>query len=107
MTKKEIINKVIEDLPTSDLLSELSNDEWDGWFEEVFDKAQKLGRKLPIHSVNNWVAVKDALPNDDNQVFVKYENGRYGINEWRENDNCWKYQFDNMIVKEWMKPPCC
>jgi len=62
--------------------------------------------QLSIPHISNWVAIKDALPTDDKQVFVKYENGKYGINEWWENDNCWKYNFENMIVKEWCKPPC-
>lgn len=60
---------------------------------------------LSQHDVSGWVAVKDRLPDDDNQVFVRYENGKYGINEWWESDDCWKYKFDNMIVKEWYKPP--
>lgn len=61
---------------------------------------------LTISVVNNWVEVKDSMPENSDQVFVKYENGKYGINEWWESDNCWKYQFDNMIIKEWCKPPC-
>jgi hypothetical protein len=61
---------------------------------------------LTIPAVSNWVAVKDSMPENCDQVFVKYENGKYGINEWWESDNCWKYAFDNMIVKEWCKPPC-
>ena len=63
-------------------------------------------RQLLIPRVSNWVAVKECKPDNCDQVFVKYENGRYGINEWWESDNCWKYEFDNMIVKEWCKPPC-
>jgi hypothetical protein len=63
-------------------------------------------KELNLPLVMDWVAVKDALPNNDYQVFVKYKNGKYGINEWWESDNCWKYQFDNMIVEKWMKPHC-
>ena len=65
-----------------------------------------LKEQLTLAEVSNWVAVEDQLPDNDNQVFVKYKNGMYGVNEWWESDNCWKYQFDNMIVKEWCKPPC-
>lgn len=76
----------------------------------LFVDGYSLGMReinLTIPIVSNWVAIKDLLPDNETQVFVKYENGKYGINEWWENDNCWKYQFDNMIVKEWCKPPCC
>lgn len=72
---------------------------------KLAEKAQK--QALIIAVVSNWVAVKKDLPDNDSQVFVKYENGKYGINEWWESDNCWKYNFANMIVKEWCKPPCC
>ena len=65
-----------------------------------------LEQQLLIQRVSNWVSVKDDMPTNCNQVFVKYENGKYGINEWWKNDNCWKYQFDNMIVKEWCETPC-
>lgn len=74
--------------------------------QNINDVAKKIVKLFAIPVVKNWVAVKDALPNNCNQVFVKYENGKYGINEWWESDDCWKYQFDNMIVKEWCKPPC-
>ena len=71
------------------------------------DQVESELNLLTIPRVSNWVAVKNDLPDNDNQVFVKYENDKYGINEWWESDNCWKYNFDNMIVKEWCKPPCC
>jgi len=77
-------------------------------FNKLSELAKKVNAsesKFAISDVSNWVAVKDALPDNDNQVFVKYENGKYGINEWWEKDNRWLYQFDNMIVKEWCKPP--
>ena len=64
-------------------------------------------KALHIANVSKWVAVKDALPDTDGQVFVQWDNGRYGINEWWESDNCWKYNFDGMVVKRWCKPPCC
>lgn len=68
--------------------------------------SKELTELFSLHVVKNWVAVKDDMPPNCDQVFVKYENGKYGINEWWGSDNCWKYQFDNMIVKEWCEPPC-
>ena len=66
---------------------------------------QESESKIIDVDTTQWVAVKDALPGNCDQVFVKYENGKYGINEWWESENCWKYEFDNMIVKEWCTPP--
>lgn len=63
-------------------------------------------KQFLLCNVSNWVAVKDAPLDNCDQVFVKYENGKYGINEWWGSDNCWKYEFDNMTVKYWCKPPC-
>tara|TARA_R110000822_G_scaffold5266_4_gene22592 strand:- start:479 stop:808 length:330 start_codon:yes stop_codon:yes gene_type:complete len=74
------------------------------WVMELIEEYHK--EQLTLTDVSNWVAVKDSMPENCDQVFVKYENGKYGINEWWESDNCWKYAFDNMIVKDWRKPPC-
>jgi len=83
-----------------------SNAYFGNGFQAGVDFALKRVKNLTIPVVKNWVAVKDSMPENCDQVFVKYENGKYGINEWWESDDCWKYQFDNMIVKEWCKPPC-
>lgn len=39
MNKEDIINKILNDLPSRDLRSEMTNNEWYGWFEEAYDKA--------------------------------------------------------------------
>jgi hypothetical protein len=72
--------------------------------EELLTQYQE--EKLVLSLVTVWVSAKNKKPDNTDQVFVKYENGKYGINEWWESDNCWKYQFDNMVVKEWCNPPC-
>ena len=38
MDKKQIIDKIINDLPTRDVRGEMSPNEWYGYFEEAFDK---------------------------------------------------------------------
>lgn len=45
MNKKQIIDKIIDDLPTRDMRYEMSADEWYGWFEEAFDKMVEIGCK--------------------------------------------------------------
>ncbi len=40
--KKSVINKILDDLPIREVRSEMSPDEWYGWFEEVYDKAFSL-----------------------------------------------------------------
>jgi len=49
MNKKQIIDKIIDDLPTYDVRGEMSHDEWYGWFEEAFDKG--YAEALRIHDV--------------------------------------------------------
>ena len=49
MNKKQIIDKIIDDLPTRDMRGEMSPDEWYGWFEEAFDKG--YAEALRIHDV--------------------------------------------------------
>ena len=39
MNKKQIINKIVNDLPTSDMRGKMTNEEWYGWFEECWNKA--------------------------------------------------------------------
>ena len=39
MTKEQIINKIVKDLPIKEMRSQMSDVEWFGWFEEVWDKA--------------------------------------------------------------------
>jgi hypothetical protein len=51
MNKKEIIDKVINDLPVRSCRYEMTNNEWYGWFEEVYDLALKQGQSLHVHSV--------------------------------------------------------
>jgi hypothetical protein len=38
MKKKQIIDKIIDDLPTRDMRGEMSPNEWYYWFEVAFDK---------------------------------------------------------------------
>ena len=65
-------------------------------------------KQLILSGVMHWVAVKDDLPSDDAQVLVEWNNGRFGVNEYWESDECWKYQFDKINVVRWqeIKPPC-
>ena len=39
MNKKQIIDKIVNDLPMSDMLGKMTKEEWQGWFEECWDKA--------------------------------------------------------------------
>lgn len=39
MSKKQIIGKIVNDLPSRDLRSRMTDGEWYGWFEECWDKA--------------------------------------------------------------------
>ena len=39
MNKDLIINKIVKDLPVKGMRSQMSDVEWFGWFEEVWDKA--------------------------------------------------------------------
>ena len=39
MNKKQIIDKIVNDLPMSDMLGKMTKEEWHGWFEECWDKA--------------------------------------------------------------------
>tara|TARA_R110002124_G_scaffold280086_1_gene453152 strand:+ start:387 stop:713 length:327 start_codon:yes stop_codon:yes gene_type:complete len=63
---------------------------------------------LIIPNVMHWVAIEDYLPSDDAQVLVEWNNGRFGVNEYWESDECWKYQFDKINVVRWqeIKPLC-
>lgn len=42
MNKKQIIDKIVNDLPVSDMLGKMTKEEWYGWFEECWDKALGL-----------------------------------------------------------------
>ena len=53
MNKKQIIDKIIDDLPTLDARGEMTRDEWYGWFEEAFDKGH--AEALRIHDVEELV----------------------------------------------------
>jgi len=39
MNKEQIIEKIVNDLPISDMLGKMTKEEWYGWFEEFWDKA--------------------------------------------------------------------
>lgn len=46
MNKRQIIEKIIDDLPTRDMRSEMSRNEWYGWFEEAFDKGFEYAKQV-------------------------------------------------------------
>jgi len=75
---------------------------------ELAKKPKTSEANLNIPDVMQWVAIEDELPKNDKQVFVQWDNGRFGINEYWESDKCWKYNFDGMNIKYWceIKPPC-
>ena len=58
MDKKQIIDKIINDLPTRDIRGEMSSNEWYGLFEEAFDKgyaeALRLFNVLPKTRKCDW-----------------------------------------------------
>ena len=39
MSKKQIINKIVNDLPRRAIRGEMTKEEWYGWFEECWNKA--------------------------------------------------------------------
>lgn len=49
MSKEEILDKIIIDLPIPCVREEMSDLEWRGWFEEVYDKAYKEGYQDAIN----------------------------------------------------------
>ena len=103
LTKQiEIVTQLLE------ATKELNGEYQEGWDNDI-ENGEKLIEHLKANNIqktiNTWASVKIAKPKNCDQVFVKYENGKYGINEWWVSDNCWKYEFDNMIVKEWCYPP--
>lgn len=55
MNKKQIIEKIVNDLPMRDMLGKMTKEEWYGWFEECWDKAINSDDKdnaLHIDDVN-------------------------------------------------------
>lgn len=46
MTKRQIIEKIVEDLPTAEVRGEMSRNEWYGWFEEAFDKGFEYAKQV-------------------------------------------------------------
>jgi hypothetical protein len=89
MTDREIIKEARDLIVMCSLLDKSG---------QCNEMADKMDKQLSIPVVKNWVAVKERLPDNCDQVFVKFENDKYGINEWWESDDCWKYQFDNMMA---------
>ena len=73
MNKDLIINKIVKDLPVKEMRSQMSDVEWFGWFEEVWDKAinythcsTPLKRESKsFFNVKNLADLKRLYPNRD------------------------------------------
>lgn len=69
-TKEEIINQIINDLPSQEYRGQLTNDEWYGWFEECWDKAVKATNEedvedtyIPLDEIIVWARSTPNLGN--------------------------------------------
>jgi len=51
-SKKDILNKIITDLPIQECRGEMTKEEWYGWFEEAFDKGYKQANELKLYKAN-------------------------------------------------------
>jgi len=54
MNKKQIIDKIVNDLPMSDMLGKMTKEEWHGWFEECWDKAINYTHCCEQLTVKEW-----------------------------------------------------
>jgi aspartate/glutamate racemase len=71
MNKKQIIDKIVNDLPMNDMLGKMTKEEWHGWFEECWDKAINYTccctELKVVDSDNDWIEEvidKEALSAD-------------------------------------------
>ena len=62
--KKGVIDTIIDDLPNKSLRENMTNEEWYGWFEEVYDIGKSQGKTLPIACVSNSLAVGTRILSD-------------------------------------------
>lgn len=61
MNKEQIIDKILNDLPTRDVRGEMSSDEWRGWFEEAFDKGYSEALREQLQTDQTDTEYKDLI----------------------------------------------
>lgn len=84
-TKEEILNKILSDLPMMELRSEMTTQDWYGWFEEAFNEGLKF---------STWIPVSERLPELDGNsqimciVYDKYYS-EILVRPYNEYHKCW------------------
>ena len=71
MNKKQIISKIIDDLPTRDMRGEMTKEEWYGWFEECWDKAINYIRCCKSDSEQLFAVLRYAMPDQFTDIALK------------------------------------
>lgn len=46
--KEEFLNKIIDDLPMAEYRSQMTKDEWKGWFEDAYNEGYKQAKALQL-----------------------------------------------------------
>ena len=46
--KEEFLNKIIDDLPIAEYRSQMTKDEWKGWFEDAYNEGYKQAQALQL-----------------------------------------------------------
>ena len=73
------------------------------------NETSKTTAQCAIQNVNNWVAVKDQLPPNENKKYLVVRDGNVEFDKWIFNgtEGFW---WDYMGITHWMQipePPCC
>ena len=62
--KEEFLNKIIEDLPIAELRSQMTKDEWKGWFEDAYNEGYKQAKALQLQQTGVVSSCFDDLDSD-------------------------------------------
>lgn len=46
--KEDFLNKIIDDLPMAEFRSQMTKDEWKGWFEDAYNEGYKQAQSLQL-----------------------------------------------------------
>lgn len=57
--------------------------------------------KAGVEFAQRWIPVDEELPENDDRVLIKWDNGNCIVNSFDPFENKWQYDFEKITITHW------
>ena len=84
--KEEFLNKIIDDLPIAEYRSQMTKDEWKGWFEDAYNEGYKQAQALQLQQTGVKQSVFYSIVDNGSllEKFKEKETAEYALEEYKK-----------------------